>query len=67
MNYTWVGFGQELQADQAKLLRKVLKCSDPARGLRLLKKFGMDAKKVAAKADIELPSWAISRPKRKSS
>ena len=55
MNYTWVGFGQELQTDKEKLLRKVLKSSDPALGIRLLKTFGVDVKKVAAKAKIELP------------
>jgi len=55
MNRMWVRMGQELQHDKEKLLRRVLECSDPKRGLKLLKTFGMDVKKVAAKADLELP------------
>ena len=55
MNRMWVRMGQELQHDKEKLLRRVLECSDPKRGLELLKTFGMDVKKVAAKAGLELP------------
>ena len=56
MNYVWVGLGQEIQTQKEQLLRKVLVCSDPTRGLKLLKTFGIDVKKVAAQADIELPN-----------
>ena len=56
MNYVWVGLGQEIQTQKEKLLRKVLACSDPTRGLKLLKTFGINVKKVAAQADIELPN-----------
>ena len=37
MNRMWVRMGQELQHDKEKLLRRVLECSDPKRGLELLK------------------------------
>ena len=55
INLIWVGVGQELQQEPGKLLRKVLACSDRDLGLRLLRTFGMNLEKVAAKHGIVLP------------
>jgi len=37
VNLLWVGFGQEVQQEKQKIFRKVLVCSRPVDGLRLLK------------------------------
>lgn len=46
VNLLWVGFGQEVQQDKPKILRKALACSRPAEALRLLKRCGLDYNKV---------------------
>ena len=62
INLTWVGFGQELQQEPGKLLRKCLASSNPSLALAILETCGMDVQKVAVKHSIELPDFAI--PKR---
>lgn len=46
VNLLWVGFGQEIQQEKAKILRKALDCSRPVDALRLLKRCGLDYNKV---------------------
>jgi endonuclease III len=53
VNYLWVGFGQEVQQFKPKLLQKVLACSRPADGLRLVKRLGLDYVKEGAKLGLE--------------
>jgi len=49
VNYLWVGFGQELQQQKEKTLRKALSCSKPVDALELLKRLGMDCNKWGKK------------------
>ncbi|CAB9523986.1 Endonuclease III-like protein 1 [Seminavis robusta] len=49
VNYYWVGFGQEVQQQKAKILRKSLDCSRPYEALRLLKRVGLDPVKEGDK------------------
>jgi len=53
VNYLWVGFGQEVQQFKPKMLGKALLCSHPMDALRLVKRLGLDYKKVAVKAGLE--------------
>ena len=46
VNLLWVGFGQELQQEKPKLLRKALDCSRSADALRLIQRCGLDYVKV---------------------
>jgi endonuclease III len=46
VNLLWVGLGQEIQQEKAKILRKALDCSRPVDALRLLKRCGLDCNKV---------------------
>lgn len=46
VNLLWVGFGQEVQQDKPKILRKALLCSQPAEALRLLQRCNLDYNKV---------------------
>jgi len=55
INLIWVGFGQELQTEKPKLLRKAIACSNVPLAFKLLKRLGFDIKKVAANEGIELP------------
>ena len=53
INYLWVGFGQEVQQQQEKMLRKCLECSSPSEALKLVKKLRLDVKKEAKKFGLE--------------
>ena len=53
VNLLWVGFGQEVQQDAPKILRKALDCSRPVDALKLLNGCGMDYRKVGKKAGLE--------------
>jgi endonuclease-3 len=53
INYLWVGFGQEVQQQQEKMLRKCLDCSSPSEALKLVKKLRLDVKKEAKKFGLE--------------
>lgn len=53
VNLLWVGFGQEVQQFQPKILRKALACSRPADALRLLKRCGLDVSKEGKKLGLE--------------
>lgn len=53
INYLWVGFGQEVQQQQEKMLRKCLGCSSPSEALKLVKKLRLDVKKEAKKFGLE--------------
>jgi len=53
VNVLWVGFGQEVQQFNGKLVRKALDCSRPADALRLIKRLGVDLKKEGAKMGVE--------------
>ena len=46
VNLLLVGFGQEIQTEKPKLLRKALGCSDPVAARALLARCGMDVEKV---------------------
>jgi endonuclease-3 len=49
VNLLWVGFGQEVQQFQPKLLRKALDSSRPKEALKLVKRLGLDYNKEGAK------------------
>jgi endonuclease III len=53
VNLLWVGFGQEVQQQKPKVLRKALDCSRPSEALRLLKRCGLDYSKEGAKLGLE--------------
>ncbi|GFH51951.1 hypothetical protein CTEN210_08427 [Chaetoceros tenuissimus] len=53
VNYLWVGFGQEIQQQKEKMLRKALKSSRPLEALKLLNKVGLNVKKEAKRFDLE--------------
>jgi endonuclease III len=52
VNIVWVGFGQEVQQQKPKILRKALACSRPKDALQLLKRCGLDYRKVGKELDI---------------
>lgn len=53
VNVLWVGFGQEVQQQKPKIIRKALDCSRPVEALRLLKRLGVDLAKEGAKMGAE--------------
>ncbi|KAL3816397.1 hypothetical protein ACHAXA_008367 [Cyclostephanos tholiformis] len=53
VNLLWVGFGQEVQQQKEKVLRKILGCSKPKEALALVKKLGLDVKKEAKRFGME--------------
>ena len=53
INYIWVGFGQEVQQQKEKMLRKCVGCSSPQEALGLVKKLRLDVKKEAKKFGLE--------------
>jgi len=55
VNVVFVGLGQEVQTEKAKLLRKALRSSDAPFALDLLNTLGVDAAAVAAREGIDLP------------
>eukprot|EP00934_Nitzschia_sp_Nitz4_P008186 Nitzschia sp. Nitz4//scaffold109_size72162//26470//27621//NITZ4_005844-RA/size72162-processed-gene-0.22-mRNA-1//1//CDS//3329532757//8176//frame0 len=46
INLLWVGFGQEVQQQTVKVLRKALDCSRPHLALQLLRKVGVDVTRI---------------------
>lgn len=53
VNVLWVGFGQEVQQQREKALRKALACSSPGEALSLIGKLGLDVKKEAKRYSLE--------------
>ena len=53
VNWLWVGFGQEVQQQKEKMLRKILVCSAPREGLRLVKRLRLDVTKEAKRYGLE--------------
>ncbi len=53
INYIWVGFGQEVQQQKEKMLRKCLASSSPREALSLVKKLRLDVKKEAKRFGLE--------------
>ncbi|KAL3805768.1 hypothetical protein ACHAW5_000018 [Stephanodiscus triporus] len=53
VNLLWVGFGQEVQQQKEKMLRKILGCSKPREALALVKKLRLDVKKEAKRFGME--------------
>lgn len=66
VNLLWVGLGQEVQQYPEKLLRKCLDCSRPEDALKLMKRLGMDLKKVATKMECLEEVNAILKASKKS-
>jgi endonuclease III len=54
VNLLWVGFGQEVQQEKEKILRKALQSSRPKEALELLKRCQLDYRKVAKECNIDL-------------
>jgi hypothetical protein len=54
VNLLWVGFGQEVQQQKEKILRKVLQCSAPKEGIALLKRLHFDVSKEAKRFGLEM-------------
>lgn len=54
VNLLWVGFGQEVQQQKEKILRKVLQCSTPKEGIALLKILHFDVGKEAKRFGLEM-------------
>jgi endonuclease III len=52
INLLWVGFGQEIQQEKPKILQKALHCSRPKEVLLLLKRCGLDYRKVGKELNI---------------
>ncbi|KAL3788043.1 hypothetical protein HJC23_008387 [Cyclotella cryptica] len=53
VNVLWVGFGQEVQQQKEKVLRKALGCSAPGEALRLVQKLRLDVKKEGKRFGLE--------------
>jgi endonuclease-3 len=53
VNLIWVGFGQEIQQQKEKSLRKALSCSQPIQALTLLKQLDFPISKEAKKYGLE--------------
>eukprot|EP00986_Skeletonema_menzelii_P012453 scaffold6879_cov150-Skeletonema_menzelii.AAC.6 len=53
INYIWVGFGQEVQQQKEKMLKKCLASSSPREALGLVKKLRLDVKKEAKRFGLE--------------
>lgn len=53
VNLLWVGFGQEVQQEKEKIVKKALVCSQPHQALRLLQRCGMDVRKEAQRYGVE--------------
>ena len=53
VNYIWVGFGQEVQQQKEKMLRKCLASSSPRDALNLVKKLRLDVKKEAKRFGLD--------------
>jgi endonuclease-3 len=53
VNLLWVGFGQEQQQQQEKMLKKALECSRPYQALQLLRRCKFNPQKVASRYGLE--------------
>eukprot|EP00571_Detonula_confervacea_P010932 CAMPEP_0172302772 /NCGR_PEP_ID=MMETSP1058-20130122/4426_1 /TAXON_ID=83371 /ORGANISM="Detonula confervacea, Strain CCMP 353" /LENGTH=402 /DNA_ID=CAMNT_0013013373 /DNA_START=257 /DNA_END=1465 /DNA_ORIENTATION=+ len=53
INVLWVGFGQEVQQQKEKMLRKALACGSPKEALGLVQKLRLDVKKEAKRFGLE--------------
>lgn len=53
INVLWVGFGQEVQQQKEKMLRKVLACSSPKEGLELVQRLRLDVRKEGKRYGLE--------------
>lgn len=53
VNLLWVGFGQEVQQEKEKILRKALECSQPLEALQLLQRCGMNVRKEAKRYELD--------------
>lgn len=53
VNVLWVGFGQEVQQQKEKMLKKALQCSAPKEALRLLDRLGLDVEKEGKRFGLE--------------
>jgi endonuclease-3 len=53
VNVLWVGFGQEVQQQKEKVLRKAIGCSAPGEALRLMKRLQMDVLKEGKRFGLE--------------
>lgn len=54
VNELLVGFGQEIQTEKAKLLRKCLACSNPEAALELVRVCGVNVEKELSKPQPRL-------------
>ena len=52
VNILWVGFGQEVQQESQKILRKAMVCSRPKDAIQLLHRCGLNYRKVGKEMDI---------------
>lgn len=50
VNYLWVGLGQEVTQEKAKILEKAINCSCPRDALKLLQRLGMNVRNEGDKA-----------------
>lgn len=53
VNVLWVGFGQEVQQQKEKALRKALACSDPREALGLVQRLRLDIRKEGKRLGLE--------------
>lgn len=53
VNLLWVGFGQEVQQQKAKMLRKALDSSRPKDALKLVNRLGLDYRKEGEKLGLK--------------
>ena len=53
VNVLWVGFGQEIQQQKEKVLRKAIACSAPGEALRLMKQLKLDVLKEGKRFGLE--------------
>ena len=53
VNVLWVGFGQEVQQQKEKTLRKALACSVPGEALDLVQRLRLDVEKEGKRFGLE--------------
>ncbi|KAL7440461.1 hypothetical protein ACHAXH_005535 [Discostella pseudostelligera] len=64
VNWLWVGFGQEVQQQKEKMLRKILGCSSPREGLLLVKRLRLDVTKEAKRFGLEEEIKSVMKEKK---
>jgi len=62
VNVLWVGFGQEVQQQKEKALRKALACSSPREALGLVRTLGLDVEKEGRRFGLEEEIERASSP-----